>query len=426
MSEVQGYVVCLNEQREKIFKHNPHEYFGEPVPEFIYSKNIPLVCFVINSQKILTYIALGKRGYRAGTSADIRRLNLDNIFGLTTIVKTDELVHFCPIHIKEGLSKNLDNGGLILPQAFEYLLNRVSKLAPETASILLNYCEARTNRIKSLSPKIQGALAAQKEAVATAMTIAGIDRGKLQGWDVTENQKLISYLGGLKQVRVREDDMLLYDLDHFPGYEILEKTPFSSTVFENDKSILTVLLTNNRPLEKQLGVDLIYYNERFFSYLMIQYKAMEIEKNGDEVYRFPNVQLTKEIDRMNKVLLELKKAPANSEADGFRLDENPFFLKICSRIIFEPDNISLIKGMYLPLGYWNLLSNHSSMKGPKGGRRISYKNARRYFNNTEFVAMASGGWIGTNIDQSKPLEKYIENVLHAGRAVAFAYHNEKR
>lgn len=422
MSKSKGYVVRLDEQREETFEHNHYKSFGEPVPEFSHSRNIPLICFVINSRNILTHIALGKRGNLAGTY--VRRLNLNDIFELTSIVKINQLVDSSPSRIKKNVNEKLGNGGLIPPKSFEFLLNEISKLAPETTSILSKYNEARTERIKSLPSKVKDTLAEQKEAVATAMTIAGIDRGELQGWDVTENQEPTSFLDGLEQVRLREDPMVINDLTTLPGYKTLKTTPFSSVVFENDKSKLTVVLANRLPLEQQLGVDLIYYNETFSCFLMIQYKAME--KEGDDaVYRFPNTQLTEEINRMDGVLSELKKAPSNSEVDGFRLNESPFFLKMCPRIVFNPDNIGLIKGMYLPLEYWKLLSNHPTMVGPKGGSRLSYKNVRRYFDNTEFVTMASGGWVGTNISQSKLLEKAIKSTLESGRSVVFAVNNEK-
>jgi hypothetical protein len=422
LSKSKGYVVRLSEQREEAFEHNTYESFGEPVPEFTHSRNIPLICFVINSRNNLTHIALGRRGNLAGT--DVRRLNLNDIFELASIVKINQLVDSAPSRIRKSVSKKLENGGLIPPKSFEYLLSQISQLAIETAAILSKYSEARTNRIKSLPSNVQDTLAEQKEAIATAMTIAGIDRGELQGWDITENQEPTSFLDGLEQVRLREDPMVVNDLINLPGYSILKTTPLSSVVFENEKSKLTVVLANRLPLEKQLGVDLIYYNETFSCFIMIQYKAME--KEGDDaVYRFPNTQLTEEIDRMNGVLSELKKVPSNSEVDGFRLNENSFFLKMCPRIIFNPDNIGLIKGMYLPLQYWELLSGHPTMTGSRGGSRLSYKNVRRYFDNTEFVTMASGGWLGTNIGQSKLLEKAIKSTLESGRSVVFAVNNEK-
>ena len=149
------------------------------------------------------------------------------------------------------------------------------------------------------------------------------------------------------------------------------------------------------------------------------------EEAGESVYRFPNQQLTEEIDRMKAVIGELKKCAPNTEADGYRLSENPFFLKICPRIVFNPDNVGLVKGMYLPLDYWELLSEHPSLVGPKGGRRLSYRNVRRYFDNSAFVTIASGGWVGTNINQSTVLQEAIRSTLDSGRAVVFAVNVEK-
>lgn len=422
MSKTKGYVVRLNEQRQNAFEYNDYDSFGEPVPEFDHSRNIPLICFIINSSNVLTHLAFGKKGNLAGT--DLRRLNLNDIFELTSLINVNKLIGNSPRALKNKVQEKLNHGGLIPPKSFGYLINAISILAPETPAIFIKHSESREKRIKSLSPKIKDTLAEQKEAVATAMSIAGIERGELLGWDVDENQAPTSFLDGLEQVRLREDPMVINDLITLPGYQILKSTPFSSVLFENDKSKLTVILANRLPLEKQLGVDLIYYNETFSCFLMIQYKAMEKE-DGDAVYRFPNAQLSEEINRMNLVLAELKKTPINTDADGFRLNENPFFLKVCPRIVFNPDNIGLIKGMYLPLEYWELLSSHPTMKGPRGGSRLSFKNVRRYFDNTEFVTMASGGWVGTNIKQSELLGTVIRSTLESGRSVVFAVNKEK-
>ena len=157
---------------------------------------------------------------------------------------------------------------------------------------------------------------------------------------------------------------------------------------------------------------------------MVQYKAMEKE-GEDTVYRFPNDQLTDEISRMKEVLNELQKCKPNTEADGYRLSENPFFLKLCPRIVFDPDNTGLITGMYLPLGYWDLISEDISLIGPKGGKRISYANARRYFDNTAFINIADSAWVGTTISQSAALAVLVRSTLQAGRSVVFAIGADK-
>ena len=40
------------------------------------------------------------------------------------------------------------------------------------------------------------------------------------------------------------------------------------------------------------------------------------------------------------------------DPDGYRLSENPFFLKFCPRVVFNPDDKGLFKGIYLPLDLW--------------------------------------------------------------------------
>jgi len=417
MAKVGGYIVRLTPDREDAFEHNFYDTFGEPVPEFAHSRNIPLVCFIVDSSNRLTSIALGKRGAMAGT--DMRRLNLHDIYTISSPIPIDEIESQSPKRLKKKISERMEFGGLLPTKSFESFLNIVSSLAPDTSSILSKFSEARTRRIQNLPSRVRETLAEQKEAVATALTIAGINRDEMQGWDVSDNGTTASFLDGLEQVRLREDPMIINDMNNLPGYEAIKHTTHTSVVFENSQSKLTVVLANRLPLEKQLGVDLIYYNETFSCFLMVQYKAMDEE--GDEtVYRFPNQQLSEELDRMRLVLSELSKVDPNTEADGFRLSENPFFLKICPRLVFNPDNVGLVKGMYLPLDYWDLLSEHPTMFGPKGGKRLSYNNVRRYFDNTEFVTIASGGWVGTTIEQSRHLETAIKSTLESGRAVVFA------
>lgn len=423
MSQAAGFIVRLSPERQKAFEERlDDEVFAEPVSEFNHSRNVPLICFVVDNSEQITHIAVGKRGRLAGTN--LRRLNLEKLFCLRSEVSGRVIAENSPRRLRSKLEEKFKNGGLLPPKSSEALIHILSELAQETAPMLHQYSEKRRRRIASLPERSQESLAEQKEAVATALSIAGIDRDELLGWDFDEDKKVTSFLDGLEQVRLREDPMVINDLMKFPGHELIKKTPYNSVVFENSKSKLTVVLANRLPLEEQTGTDLIYYNETFSCFLMIQYKAMEQEDN-EAVYRFPNNQLTVEIDRMNSVLDELKKCSPNTEADGYRLSENPFFLKICPRIVFDPDNVGLVKGMYLPLDYWKLIAEHPTLVGPRGGKRLSYRNVRRYFDNSEFVTIAAGGWVGTNIHQSSVLEVAIRSTLKSGRAAIIAVNVEQ-
>jgi hypothetical protein len=423
MSQAAGFILRLSPERQKIFEERPFdEEFAEPVSEFNHSRNVPLICFIVNSSEQITHIAVGKRGMLAGTG--LRRLNLEKLFDLQSKVSGHVIAEKSPTRLRSKLKERFKNGGLLPPKSFEALIHILSEIAQETAPMLRRYGEERKRRIASLPKRSQESLAEQKEAVITALSIAGINKDDLLGWDFEEDKKITSFLDGLEQVRLREDPMVINDLMEFPGHEFIKKTPYNSVVFENSQSKLTVILANRLPLEEQTGTDLIYYNETFSCFLMVQYKAME-QEDSEAVYRFPNKQLTVEISRMNSVLDELKKCSPNTEADGYRLSENPFFLKICPRIVFDPDNIGLVKGMYLPLDYWKLIAEHPTLVGPKGGKRLSYRNVRRYFDNSEFVALAAGGWVGTNTHQSSVLEVAIRSTLESGRAVIIAVNIEQ-
>jgi hypothetical protein len=348
---------------------------------------------------------------------------LFNIYELNNPISVSDATSELPSRNKRNINKKFYEGGLLGEKSFNDLIEALMAYSEEIKPKIEKFSVARKDRIAKLSSISRQSLGNQKEAVTTALLIAGIDKENISGWDYNEDKGVKSFLDGLEQVRLREDPMITHDMFEFPGHEIVRKVAFSAVVFESDMSKLTIVLAHRQPLEEQTGADLIYMNETFSCFTMVQYKAME--KEGDEsIFRFPTNDLTKEIARMDAVLSELKKCRTNDHADGFRLSENPFFLKICPRINFEPDNAGLVKGMYLPLDYWRFISLHPGVKGPKGGNALSYRNVRRYFDNTEFITLVSGGWIGTNTYQTSVLEEAIKSTLESGKAAIIAVNKE--
>ena len=128
---------------------------------------------------------------------------------------------------------------------------------------------------------------------------------------------------------------------------------------------------------------------------------------------------------MDTFLAELAKADTSNDVKDFRLNSDPFFLKFCPRIQFDPDSTGVTKGMCIPLSYWKRLEVDKSLEGPKGGRRLAYSNVGRYFDNTSFATMIKGAWVGTTIPQSKLLEDWMKDVISSGRSVTFAVKIDK-
>ena len=256
--------------------------------------------------------------------------------------------------------------------------------------------------------------------------MAGMDREPLAQWTLVTDEEPKSFLEGLPQARLREDPMIIHDMMHVPGYDFLKKVAVASAaVFEDGDNRLTVVLANRLPLEEQTGCDLIYYNETFNAFVMVQYKAMEPDDNEGSVFRFPEKQLAAEVARMDSFLAELAKISTSPSTKDFRLNSDPFFLKFCPRIQFDPDTTGVTKGMCIPLSYWKCLEIDKNLIGPKGGRRLTYSNVGRYFDNTSFATMIKGAWIGTTIPQSKLLEDWMRDVISTGRSVTFAVKIDK-
>lgn len=180
-------------------------------------------------------------------------------------------------------------------------------------------------------------------------------------------------------------------------------------------------MANRLKLEEQAGADLIYYNETFSSFVLVQYKSMDRGTKGPEFRWRRNDKLSAEIARMDALLELLGQQPHDKSPKSFRLHFNPFFLKLCPRILFNPDDKGLFPGMYLPLDFWRALACDSATKGNKGGRILSYENVGRKLSNTEFVTLVANAWVGTTVPQSQLLENVIREVIATGKTATFAF-----
>lgn len=420
MSQANGFALVLSTVREQVFLHcvSAEEGFAEPVSDFLHSRNAPLVCFVVGSNSTITHLGLGSRGMRAGTG--IRRLNVKSITPLPKPVGIAEVMDEVPNRLKNTARTRFSSGGLFTPKAFEAIIEALRKLSPETQSVLDRFSLLRTERIRQLSGRARESLAHQQQALVTALSIAGLDRTELQEWSPPDQGSPASFLDGLPTARLREDPMVVNDLTKVPGFDLIKTLPYNAAIFESDSERLTVVLANRLPLEEQTGTDLVYFNETYQSFVMVQYKAMERDDNEGALFRLPSHQLDEEIQRMDKLLGILQSCAPNNHRDGFRLSENPFFLKLCPRIVFQPDDVGLVPGMYLPLDYWKVLVMHPDLMGPKGGLRVTYENAGRHFDNTEFIKLVAKAWVGTNANQSSVLKDVIRLVIETGKAVAIA------
>jgi hypothetical protein len=431
MGVANGFALYIRAERRPLFLEcvNAGIGFGEPVEDFIHSRSVPLVCFIIEDGCI-RYIGQGRRGVKSGT--ELTRLNVSDVVPIAPPIAILEVSSLVASRHRTRVATTLDAGGLLTPKSFQHLVAAILEHRPDLQSLLDRYSASFKERIDSIPSKAREVLALQKDALLTALALAQDKREAvpewkevIQEWTPPAQGQPTSFLEGLAVAKVREDAMVVDDLTRLPGFKLIKTLPFAAAIFESDKTRVTIVLANRQPLAELLGVDLIYFNQRFRCFVMVQYKAMEGDADQKYLFRIPNEQLDKELERMDKVLVELRKCNSVGGCDGYRLNEDPFFLKLCKRIIFNPDDTSQADGMYLPLGYWRHLAIDKRIEGPKGGKGIGYSNVTRYFDNSSFVALVANAWIGSTPEQSDVLENAIEATIESGKAVLVAIKSPK-
>jgi hypothetical protein len=396
-------------------------FVAEPVPNFEHSRRAPLVVFASFEAGKITHIADGKRGASAGTG--LARLNMQDLKALVRPITFDELKSGVPKRLQAHLERVLMSGGILPPKTLGAFVDRIVELDASVGGRLVRYSERRREALRRFEPRAKENLAFQKETLGIALEITGISKDELLAWQPVDSSNQ-SFLDGLPGAQVREDAMLLADFSTVPGFEAVgEVTHYGSKVFEKPENPgvrLTVIMANRLPLEQQTGADLIYFNETYRSFVMVQYKAMEKGKDQAEFRWQAGDQFVQAIDRMDALLAELNKIQSGNDPDGYRFSYNPFFLKFCPRVVFNPDDKGLFKGIYLPLDLWKRADAAGRLKGSKGGNVLTYENVGRRINNSEFVGLVSGSWVGTSIEQSAILVPLIREILASGKTVTFA------
>ena len=425
MISAAAYVLKVpGDRREILLRDKGSDWYStdepvvaEPVPQFDHSRRAPLVvlgCFADNS---ITHIADGRKGASAGTG--LVRLIMRSLERLDRPIPFSELLEGAPTRTRLHLKRVLASGGKLPPKSLGVVIDILLSLLPDLAPRLARFSERRAEIVSQLTQTARTNLAFQKETLATALKIAGVGTDDLFAWS-PESAEPRTFLDGLPQAKVREDAAITADYSSLPGFEAIKNLPFAARVFQSvsDPAVrLTVVMANRLPLEQQTGADLIYYNETYRSFVLVQYKSMDQGSNGPEFRWQANDQLAAEIARMDD---ELSKMPHDHSPASFRLHANPFFLKLCSRSILNPDDKGLFPGLYLPLDFWRCLANDPITEGTRGGRVLSYANVERRLTNTEFITLVSSAWVGTTVPQSSMLQQVIEGVIQSGRTVTFA------
>jgi len=226
-----------------------------------------------------------------------------------------------------------------------------------------------------------------------------------------------SFLNGIPQRFIQEESALQHDLFNWPGMTPMHIA--GTSVFTQGDRRLELIYANRNSLEHTLGVDLIYYNQRYDSYVLVQYKLMH-EDAQRMCYR-PDPQLFDELARMDIIYKKHRRTNAIQSHGEFRLNDDGFMFKLVPNQGLRPASGELIKGMYLPREYMCFVIGINGPKGTKGGSVLTFGDPLRYLTNSEFTAAVNSGWIGTSGMQSKIIQDIVSQYYETGRALLVAY-----
>jgi hypothetical protein len=229
-------------------------------------------------------------------------------------------------------------------------------------------------------------------------------------------QGISSFMGGLSQQHFQEETAIQHDLFNWP--DMAQVNIAGVSVFESGNRRLEVMYANRNDLEHTLGVDLIYYNESFELFVLVQYKLMH--KEGEEFLYRPDAQLHDELARMDEFNHKYSHNGSILTHEQFRLNDNGFLIKLVPQRGLTPASGELIKGMYLSHEYMHFLLGANGPTGPRGGSKITFENAPRYMTNSQFAEFVNNGWIGTRGVQSTEISILLKRFYETGRAVVVA------
>jgi len=253
---------------------------------------------------------------------------------------------------------------------------------------------------------------AQEDAIQSAMTAFGLRTSDAP--DQVALKRGVSSGLGLIGAHLYEDNVVHADASRLPGFDAIAPDVTGRAVFEKAGERLTIYTANKLPLEKMLGVDLVYINETRGSVVMVQYKMLEEDKRSsqgrDWLFR-PDKQLRKEMSRM--------RLPELSGALGdYRLHRNPFFFKFVKRRVVDDSHQSFL----VSLDHLNQILAAPRKRGPKGGVCVSYGALDgTYLREPDMLGLIRSGYVGTHRAETEALVAIIAAVAQGDRAVVLAW-----
>lgn len=421
-----GYLIQFDEERRGFLLREVRD-LTQGFSDALSSDDWPIrqweVCGLLFAQGEITHWALARKGKRVATG----KVRIEFTEVTPTSIRISDVAQRIGSSVQKNIiSSRSGTGGSVPSGTWKALKTAVGEISSESFQTVERLERLRDQSTEHINRPGTEIVAQQRDAVGLALDVfdqtGKLRKSSLQGWTAPDGDQLTSFIDGLAGVRTIEDQLIAHDAAAFPDTDSARHTAVGA-VFASGNRKLEVFNVNRTAVEHALGVDLLYLNEPFKAWTMVQYKCMERAKDTPEalaVYR-PDEKFDAELSRMN----EFRNATKDQWqiADGksmYRLSGDGFFFKLCSRVQLEVLSEALLPGMYLAREHVQAILADPTALGPRGGRQITFENSARHLSNTLFAELLRDGWIGTRGVSSAQIADIVRTSLSGGRAVVVA------
>lgn len=290
----------------------------------------------------------------------------------------------------------------------EALIDHLSSLDPSVAIWLTQvFGESRTFPAQVEQSRVEA-----KDAVQLAAQLAAIELPAdafVSPQTGTEDETLLQTVLNSAYELDLEEELLPLDLQRFDGKLVGKQRAASVTVFTDrwDREKLLVMSVNKKPIELELGVDLLYWDQIHDSFTFVQYKRLEKVPSHQPSGGSEWAYLRKaEIEKQLKLMPIGKSSPVI--AADWRAFETPFWFKFVRGDAGSMLDGKTLKGMHVPADWLRFAMKEDTFKsGPKGGFRVTYDNSK-YLGRSAFTQLIARGFIGTAGARSKTFKKVLQ------------------
>lgn len=308
----------------------------------------------------------------------------------------------------------LGRRGILPPAGGRALLGAVAQLRPSTAEVIQRL--QQPNDLRLPRGRRGELLSQERDAFGLLLDIADVGRNALRAW--TPPPVGVPFLSGMAATPALEDHLIAHDVDRFSDWLSVPTDNVAWRAYENHGRQMFVMNANRTPVERTLGVDVVYWNEQDKAFVLVQYKKLTRVPKGtsrsgaqqhEDVYR-PDRNLAAELKRMTAI-----DTLCEQQTGDFRLLPTPCWLKLCRFDAQIRDPTALTRGMYLARSHFEELLN--KLAGPRGGKQLTYDSVPRHITNTMFTDLVKDGWIGSRGTATDQIAQLIRESLQTRHAV---------